>query len=187
MPVTMKRIFLFAALAALVSFISCSRIEELNDNGNNNVKINISVSDLASATKAVKTGWESGDKINIWFDSNVSADPDLVLSFNGTKWTASKMDDAVVAALKDDETGKLYGVYEGYNDLSKYSAEDYYSSKRFIAPSAPDAEAVYCTPLIVYSAAIDYTFNSETKELVATMDDWSYGCNLQIVVTDLPG
>lgn len=182
----MKRIILFAAVAALASFISCSRIDEASDNS---VKINISVSDLAPSTKAVKTGWESGDKINIWFDDRASKDPDLVLSYNGTKWTGT-IDDAVAAALKTDGTGKLYGLFEVYNDLSKYSYEASY--ERFIAPLAPDSEAacgykVYCMPFGVASEAISYTYDSGTKVLTAAMDKWKIINNVQIVVTGLTG
>ena len=62
------------------------------------IKINITVADCNSddnsgsaATKTVKTGWENGDQISIWYDSNTGDTPDLVIEYNRstTKWSAA--------------------------------------------------------------------------------------------------
>ena len=182
----MRKIFLFTAIAALSSFISCNKMETPADN---QVTINITVSDPSPDTNAVKTGWESGDKINIRFDSNKNAQPDLVLTFNGTKWEPGTISDAVLSGLKTDGTGILYGSYEAFNNLSLYTEDSYY---RLIAPVAPYSEAAvgtkaYCMPLAVYSKDISYEYDSVSKVLTANINDWKFNTNLQVVVTGLEG
>ena len=181
----MRKFFLFAAVAALSSFISCNKMETPADN---QVTINITVSDLSSSTKAVKTGWEAGDKINIRFDGNQNAQPDLVLTYNGTKWEAGTISDAVLSGLKTDGTGILYGSYEAFNNLSLYTEDSY----RLIAPVAPYSEAAvgtkaYCMPLAVYSRDISYEYDSVSKVLTANINDWLFNTTLQVVVTGLEG
>ena len=90
----MKKVFLaFAVLA--IGFASCQKDEPENgsETESENITLNITVAGLwseESATKAqVKTGWESGDQIYIWYDTNTGATPDLVITYNGSKWTAS--------------------------------------------------------------------------------------------------
>ena len=81
----------------------------------------------AGDTKAVKKGWVKGDKLNLWFDDwNYTEQannptPDLVITYDGTKWTAGKL--AAGRSLKS--SGKFSVMYEGFNDLSKYKTSFY--------------------------------------------------------------
>lgn len=115
----MKKFFmLFAAAAAAFCLVSCSKAGI--DNLSKEIKLNIKVADLNGlATKAVKTGWESGDKINIWFDSNSSWDPDLVIKYDGTTWDIDKT--VTTSGELPAASGRIKFFFEGNNDLSKYT------------------------------------------------------------------
>ena len=84
----MKKIILAIAAMAMV-FASCSTDNE-SDAEYENITLNITVAGLwseESATKApVKTGWENGDQISIWYDANQGDTPDLVIVYDGRKW-----------------------------------------------------------------------------------------------------
>ncbi len=107
---------LFAAVASAFCLASCSKSEIGNSE---DFVLNIKVADLnVSDTKAVKTGWTSGDRINIWYDTNISDNPDLVIKYDGTKWIK---DETVTLSGKSPATsGNIKFFYEGNNDLSKY-------------------------------------------------------------------
>ena len=89
----MRKVFLVFAVLA-IGFASCQKTEP--DNGSEteseNITLNITVAGLwseESATKAqVKTGWVSGDQISIWYDSNQGDTPDIVITYDGSRWVA---------------------------------------------------------------------------------------------------
>ena len=87
-----KIIYLFAAAATLLA-ASCNKIEtteqEITPDA---IQLNIKVANLTDTpdTKAAKTGWVSGDKINIWFDDWNNTKPvenhipDMVITYDGS-------------------------------------------------------------------------------------------------------
>lgn len=83
----MKKIL--TLIAAMAAFVACSKVDvTAPDAGiaqNREIKFNINVGGFGGPeTKAVKTGWTSGDKINIWFNSNNYKTPDLVMTYDGS-------------------------------------------------------------------------------------------------------
>ena len=67
----MKKIIYLIAVTATLFASSCSKIETTErEQVSGEIKLNIKVTDITgdTDTKAAKTGWVSGDKINIWFD-----------------------------------------------------------------------------------------------------------------------
>ena len=123
----MKRISIIiaAALAAMLS-ASCSKSIETpaapSPGESIILDLNIAGFDGAGDTKAVKTGWAAGDKLNLWFDDwNYTAQannpiPDLVITYDGSKWDAR----ALAAGRSLKPSGKFSVVYEGFNNLSGY-------------------------------------------------------------------
>ena len=82
-----KIIFALAALAMV--FASCS--EDDSEPGST-VKLNITVADIGPDVPVVRSSikevWTNGDQISIWYDTNTEATPDLVITYNGSEWTA---------------------------------------------------------------------------------------------------
>lgn len=112
-------------------FASCTKQEIVLDGKSaNNIKLNISVSSLednTSSTKAmVKTGWANGDRISIWFDSNVQSNPDLVIKYNGTTWENDT--DATVSGNTPAASGNLKAVFNGAVIVSAKDSYTYESS-----------------------------------------------------------
>ena len=70
-------------------FVSCSE-EEPATPSSENIQLNITVANIGPdepVTRAsIKEVWDSGDEIKIWYDSNTSATPDLVITYNGSEW-----------------------------------------------------------------------------------------------------
>lgn len=135
----MKKIISFFAMAAML-LVSCTN--ELDDNnsvagGNPSEEgifapgkytFNVTVAD----TKAVKTAWENGDKIFVFFDdeatqnaTGVSDLPYITLTFNGEDWVADDNN----APANIPANGTLSAVYcpFGNGNISKESSTFYVS------------------------------------------------------------
>ncbi|MDO5321619.1 MAG: fimbrillin family protein [Bacteroidia bacterium] len=143
----MKRTFIIIA-AVCAALTSCSKnIGYLDDNGPapevhaSDIKLNINVAEIGGGTKAAKTGWVEGDKINIWIDDldviSLMGDnkgrAELVLTYTSGKWVAvfdefykTHTDDkneldGLFHTIKDE--GVLNCLYEGSNDISNYKVD----------------------------------------------------------------
>lgn len=177
-----------ASLSSMLSFSSCekSSLNEANqDRGE--LKINIDISDIGMSpeTRAAKTGWAAGDKLNLWFDDwNYIAQvenhiPDLVLTYDGSSWNAGSL--AEGRTLK--ASGKFCVVYEGYNDLSKYTYQWYLGGEWFHPNKVYDQvdhEDCYCVPLTLYNENISYSFSSNT--LTASISSWSFKTLFKVLI-----
>lgn len=95
----MKRFLLAAVTFVLVAgFSSCTKdFDTLAENTNNDIKVVFSVADkdgFEGATRAVKTGWGTGDKIVVFFSTGTEwllADGNannLLLTYDGSNWSA---------------------------------------------------------------------------------------------------
>ena len=105
-----KALFVLASIALLAACNKEQTIEiPKNDTlPSGQVKICFNIDAPGDETKAVKQGWENGDKISFWFDG-LYADPsatklvirdhDLALTFNGSAWESSYQRDDLAAAL----------------------------------------------------------------------------------------
>lgn len=161
------------------SFVSCTKelnAPDKNPSSNQDVKFNISVADLEPQTKAMKSGWVNGDKLNIWFSSSTQQTPDLVLTHDGTKW--------ITGALRDGVTfvngATCYAIYEGFNDLSLYT----YSESKFSHNIDISGNTVYQCPLVVRSTRA-YGYDEEKSTVSVNFNAWTFLSSVQIVVTGL--
>lgn len=175
-----KIIYLFAAAATLLA-ASCNKIEtteqEITPDA---IQLNIKVANLTDTpdTKAAKTGWVSGDKINIWFDDwnfKEKADnhiPDMVITYDGSVWKVSSQVSGLSARLKAN--GKLTALFEGFNDLSKYThnydrGEWFHPANRYLGVAA---DKVYNSPMVVYAEGLSYSYSDGT--ITANLNNWKF-------------
>lgn len=80
-------------LGAYIGMMLCLVMPSCHDDvvpeGNVALRFDIQVSDYADAhTRALKSRWNSGEKIQIWYDGNVQTDPDVVIQYDGSQWQA---------------------------------------------------------------------------------------------------
>ena len=140
----------------------------------------------AGDTKAVKNGWAAGDKLNLWFDDwnynerTNNPTPDLVITYDGSNWTASEL--ATGRSLKPN--GKFSVLYEGFNDLSKYTPS-FFSISQFFDPHTEryEYDYVFFKPLVFHCVGIDYTYAG--NKLTATISGWQTPTALKVLVKDL--
>lgn len=179
----MKRFILI--LSALVAFVfaSCTKeaiVEPEKPSQTAKIDINIAVGDLVQNTKAIKTSWENGDKINIWFDIKCwTVAPDLILTYEDGNWTPSEMTEETVDALKASN-GVLHAVYEASN--SQFNSPAANQTLSFPKSTISGQSAVH-TPITCYSSPVSYTFVNRT--LTAQINDWQYLTSIQVVVSGL--
>lgn len=181
----MKKIYaiLTAAAALVVTAASCNKIETENQE-KQDIKIHVSVSDL-SLTKAVKTGWTNGDKINIWFDGVSTQTPHLIITYNGTKWVSGTIDPTAKAALKTDGTGTFKYIYEGGNDISAYP---FYFGNEYEFPYGTIGSKDFYSPVLLLSSPdTDPNYAYDGADLTLNLKDWCYITNAQVVITGLSG
>lgn len=177
----MKRIIAIIGAVMALFAVSCSKMQPETGN-TDTINLNISISPFnGDGTRAVKTGWVAGDKLNLWFkcnDLNHQA-PDLVITFDGTKWSAGPLREGAVLKESGD---KMITVYESYNGLtSGMYRYQWYMGRAWYHP----VEARYdvnCAPLTVYSPWRDYSFTANT--LTATLDEWVFCTGFKVLVKD---
>ena len=179
----MKKFFYLLAAAATLLAASCNKIEtteqEITPDA---IQLNIKVANLTGTpdTKAAKTGWVSGDKINIWFDDwnfKEEADnhiPDMVITYDGSVWKVSSQVSGLSARLKAN--GKLTALFEGYNNLSKYTYQ-YYGGGEWFYPAKVNLaianhSAVYNSPMVAYAEGLSYSYSDGT--ITANLDNWNF-------------
>ena len=191
----MKRISIInaAAFAAMLS-ASCSKSIETpaapSPGESIILDLNIAGFDGAGDTKALKTGWAAGDKLNLWFDdwnNSKKADnptPDLVITYDGSKWTAGAL--AADRSLKS--SGQFLAVYEGSNNLSGYSHE-YYNGAVWFYPdyenlsSELDYAETYFRQLSYFKTGVAYSYDG--NKLTATIADWETYSAFKVLVKGL--
>ena len=116
----MKKITLLTILGvALMAFSACNK-EEVPASRTLKLDLNIIHS---SDTKAVKTDWESGDKIYVFFGKpeDHTTPAYLTLTFDGSSWTEA-WTEGLEAEIAATPSGKLCAVYTpGKFDTIEYS------------------------------------------------------------------
>ena len=139
-------------------------------------------------TKAVKKGWAAGDKLNLWFDDwNYTAQannptPDLVITYDGSKWTAGKL--AAGRSLKPK--GEFTVLYEGFNDLTKYESKFDNGGQIYLALSDLfGGLRVRQNNIVYYKGGLDYAYNSADNKLTATISNWETYSGVKILVKGL--
>ena len=142
-------------------------------------------------TKAVKNGWAKGDKLNLWFDDwnykeqKNNPTPDLVITYDGAQWTAGEL--AAGRSLRP--SGKFSVMYEGFNNLSKYTPDFFFSSQFFRPHKESYAGAsVYFMPLVCVCDGINYNginYIYADNKLSATISGWKTYTPLKVLVKGL--
>ena len=187
----MKKIFYLLAAAATLLAASCNKIEtteqEITPDA---IQLNIKVANLTDTpdTKAAKTGWVSGDKINIWFDDwnykepVENHTPDMVITYNGSVWKVSSQVSGLSARLKAN--GKLTALFEGFNDLSKYTYQYYGGGEWFypakVKPAIANYEDVYNSPMVAYAQGLSYSYSAGT--ITANLDNWNFNTMFKVLL-----
>ena len=179
----MKKRILLAVLALVAAFTSCSKSEMPNNEQTDAIKLNITVAGLSTETKAVKSNWVNGDKLNLYFngwnkaatEKNYQSQPDMILIYDGSKWEIQSQVSSLSTRLKN--SGETFTVFwESTNNLMSFTNEYDSYSVWYYTPKNNNQytsnENVYHTPMLVYSAGIDYTFDGTT--LTANVSSWDF-------------
>ena len=179
----MKKRILLAVLALVAAFTSCSKSEMPNNEQTDAIKLNITVAGLSTETKAVKSNWVNGDKLNLYFngwneyatEENYQSQPDMILIYDGSKWEIQSQVSSLSTRLKN--SGETFTVFwESTNNLMSFTNEYDSYSVWYYTPKNNNQytynEDVYHTPMLVYSAGIDYTFDGTT--LTANVSSWDF-------------
>lgn len=187
----MKRLSIIAvtAIAALLS-ASCNKSIEtpMVPTPQGSIILDLDIAGFAGDTKAVKNGWAVGDKLNLWFDDwnykekKNNPTPDLVITYDGTKWTAGKL--AAGRSLKAN--GKFSVIYEGGNDLSASNSYWHSSSQFFVYPAqwvAEIGERVSYYHMICRKEDVSYTYSG--NKLTAAIADWYTPSAFKVLVKGL--
>ena len=181
----MKKIaFVFAAAIAAFSFAACNKEvapEEVQP-VKQTITFNIIVDDIATETRAKKTGWADGDKINIWFDGNGVRTPDLVLTRNGSNWDAGDLREGVELMPTG---GRMVAVYESLNKLAAYDGPESEATYACGQTGSVDGTPFrFTTGLVVGCSGIPYNF--ETSVLTGKLAGWKFLNGIQFTITDIP-
>ena len=175
----MKKRILLAVLALVAAFTSCSKSEMPNNEQTDAIKLNITVAGLSTETKAVKSNWVNGDKLNLYFngwnedatEENYQSQPDMILIYDGSKWKIQSQVSSLSTRLKN--SGETFTVFwESTNNLMSFTNEYDSYSVWYYTPKNNNQDTVYHTPMLVYSAGIDYTFDGTT--LTANVSSWDF-------------
>ena len=124
----MKKITLLTIFGVALMALSACNKEEVPTSKTLKLDLNI-IHD--SDTKAVKTGWESGDKIYVFFGkpADHTTPAYLTLTYNGSTWTED-WTAGLEAEIASTESGKLHAVYTP-GKLGTISYDPYYKEYRF--------------------------------------------------------
>ena len=187
----MKKIYAFLLTVITIMAVSCSKegfnnLIDPEENDSETIKINITFPG-EHATKAPKKTWVAGDKLNIWFHEkkdneieSVNHDcPDLVITYDGIKWTAGTLREGVTLYDTGDNMTLLY---EGHNDLSARTFYQWYSNLAWFRyhSNIINDNNVYCNGLTFYAQSVNYEFSSNT--LTATVSNWQYDTRFKVLI-----
>ena len=187
----MKKTIILAGFALMAAFSSCNKSEMPEAATTDGIKLNITVADLSPETKAVKKGWENGDRLNLYFEGwnesatsdNYQKEPDMILKYDGTKWQIESQVASLSGRLKTSG-GKFTALWESGNDLIGYRLKWYdhavwyqHSYNRNQYTSYNDT---YHSPMVVHSAGVEYTFDGST--LTANISDWIFDTKFKVLV-----
>ena len=187
----MKKTIILAGFALMAAFSSCNKSEMPEAATTDGIKLNITVADLNPETKAVKSGWENGDRLNLYFEGwnesatsdNYQKEPDMILKYDGSKWLIESQVESLSSRLKSTG-GKFTALWESGNDLIGYRLKWYdhavwyqHSYNRNQYTSYNDT---YHSPMVVHSAGVEYTFDGST--LTANISSWEFDTKFKVLV-----
>ncbi|MCR4860567.1 MAG: fimbrillin family protein [Bacteroidales bacterium] len=119
----MKRLII-ALGAALMTLAACNKAETVP--APQSLRLDLTVNYMGPGTKAVKTGWEAGDKVYVYFPGDETPvenqDPAyLTLTYDGGKW-AESWTAGLEAEVAKTSSGNLYAAYvpAGIDEIDVY-------------------------------------------------------------------
>ena len=188
----MKKTIILAGFALMAAFSSCNKSEMPEAATTDGIKLNITVADLSTETKAVKSGWENGDRLNLYFESwnesatsdNYQKEPDMILKYDGSKWQIESQVASLSSRLKESG-GKFTALWESSNDLMNFSSYEWASPTVYYHfPTTKNTHTsdqyVMHANMVVFSESIDYSFKGST--LTAAISTWTFDTKLKILV-----
>ena len=130
----MKKIWIITLLAVATA-LSCAKINEQEtvepeekpaaEKTEGRIVFNIQVNQADVQTKAVKTGWETGDVVYVFF-SGAAAPKHLKMTFDGTSWTSAEYNSATLTpdalGLQNGDTGTMRAVFLPFGSDAVVSA-----------------------------------------------------------------
>lgn len=187
----MRKIYYIAtAIATLSLFASCNKEQIVSTDKNaGKVTVEIKVADLTPDTKAIKTDWANGDKINIWFKDVASPNysywkqkPHLVLTRSNGTWVSSEVDEALLKA-----SGSFDAVYESSNTLFNNVIDNdrahFPTGTPFKINGQSSNTKTRQTPLVCVKTNVSYAYNSGTKKITGSFSGWDFRTHIQVVVS----
>lgn len=193
-----KTMIAIMAVAAALTVVSCDKSEVTaapdTEKQAQTLKLDLNIPSLDSDadTKAMKTGWVAGDKLNIWFDEwepgiNTS-EPDLIITYDGSNWKAGELklsakDDGTARSLKASG-GTMSVLYEGYNDLSSYATDWWNGSWYYETVNRKENgdNSVFASKLEAYSQGINYTYDAEANTLSAAISSFEFITRFKVLI-----
>lgn len=191
----MKRFLLAAVTFVLVAgFSSCTKdFDTLAENTNNDIKVVFSVADkdgFEDATRAVKTGWEAGDKIVVFFSTGTEwllADGNannVLLTYDGSNWSAraNSIGEELLATANGyffavHYNGEWSGIEEATWPTGRYTFNGYKGGVILSAlGNYTIADNVITLPeltLKLHESAVQFS----VKNLASGEDDWTLYVN----------
>lgn len=197
----MKKIaMMFAAMVAAFSFASCDKAEVVTENSTKDYKVRINVADPAgdAATRAIKTSWQAGDIINIWFTDSYCANPVIKIKYDGRKWGLYGSNQPGIDVLmdlyfNDQSTRKnLLFLYESNNNVDFFQHPTYDDGNReasvYFYNTQISNQALLKVPLVCaskYQSPKNIVKYDEDGYLSLNLMEWSYMTDIQVVVSGL--
>lgn len=170
----MKRIFaILAAATAALGIVSCNK-EQPAAKPAADIKVNVKVAapDGDADTKAVKTAWEDGDKIYVYFNGDITFNaPQLTLTYNGADWEASfgsTFDESKLGA-----SGNFAVFYDKFVDITEFDSNGSLGALY-------KSRMIHRNGLELYENYLSYTFSDNVINL--DINNWTYLTSVQVVV-----
>lgn len=175
----MKKHFAILFAGAALAVLSCSKID--NVDSYEDIHLNITVCNPGGdpSTKALKSGWVSGDVLNIWFNGRADYKPNLTLTYNGSTWDASKVSTDILDGIATHSNFKV--IWEGNNDLAHtFTPSTSGTNTRFNAKDDVPVSRV------LFNSQVGYTYDPDTKTLTANISELYDITSVQVTVPGLP-
>ena len=164
---------MLAGLLAL-PFVSCTNQEIVPTQEITELRFNVQVTNASAPdTKVLKTGWENGDKVYVFFNvsagattGHLNAAKYVTLTYNGTSWDGAMSGD-LSDASELGTAGTMYVVYFPFGGVS--IASDGASGVTFKTAGNAD-EDLNGQPIYTYYLSGNTSYTVETLGSVGTLD-----------------
>ena len=104
----------------------------------------------------------------------------MVITYDGSAWKVSSQVSGLSSRLKAN--GKLSALFEGYNDLSKYTYE-YYNGEWFKPANkflGIAGNEVYNSPMVVAANGLSYSYSDGT--ITANLNNWNFHTQFKVLL-----